>query len=81
MARVTITETTPTQEIGENLLAGVILAAVSQAGQRPGIWQGMIEAMNRGAAGTADRTVSAFFFQAMVDRLLEEFQKGNQDKK
>ena len=36
-------------------------------------FQKMIEAVNRGAAGTKEGTVNAFFFRAMVDRLLEEF--------
>ena len=40
-------------------------------------FQKMIEAVNRGAAGTKEGTVNAFFFQAMVNRLLEEFDALN----
>ena len=42
-------------------------------GQKPGIWQKMIEALTRGGAKTKEGTVNAFLFQAMVGRLLEEF--------
>ena len=69
-----VTETPSTRDIGERLLTGVITAAVMEIGQRPGIWQKMIEAVNSGAAGTKEGTASAFLFRAMVDRLLEEFQ-------
>ena len=60
-------------EIGEELINAVITAAVWSEGQRPGIWQKMIEALKQGAAKTEEGTEKAFFFRAMVERLLEEF--------
>ena len=62
-----------TWEIGDELVNAVITAAVWSEGQKPGIWQKMIEALNRGGAKTEQGTVNAFLFRAMVDRLLEEF--------
>ena len=62
-----------TWEIGDELVNAVITAAVWSEGQKPGIWQKMIEALNRGGAKTEEGTVNAFLFRAMVDRLLEEF--------
>ena len=60
-------------EIGDDLINAVITAAVWSEGQKPGIWQKMIEALNRGGAKTEEGTVNAFLFRAMVGRLLEEF--------
>ena len=60
-------------EIGDELINAVIAAAVWSEGQRPGIWQKMIEAVNQGGAKTEEGTVNAFLFRAMVGRLLEEF--------
>lgn len=60
-------------EIGDELVNAVITAAVWSEGQKPGIWQKMIEALNRGGAKTEEGTVNAFLFRAMVGRLLEEF--------
>lgn len=80
VSHVKVTEIPPTQEIGESLLTGVILAAVLEEGQRPGVWQGMIQALNRGAAGTRAGTADAFLFQAMVDRLLAEFRAADPGK-
>ena len=60
-------------EIGDELINAVITAAVWSEGQKPGIWQKMIEALNRGGAKTEEGTVNAFLFRAMVGRLLEEF--------
>lgn len=60
-------------DVGEELINAVIAAAVWSEGQRPGIWQKMIAAVDRGAAKTKEGTVNAFLFRAMVDRLLEEF--------
>lgn len=62
-----------TWEIGDELVNAVITAAVWSEGQKPGIWQKMIEALNRGGAKTEEGTVNAFLFRAMVGRLLEEF--------
>ena len=60
-------------EIGDELVNAVITAAVWSEGQKPGIWQKMIETLNRGVAKTEEGTVNAFLFRAMVGRLLEEF--------
>ena len=62
-------------EVGEELIHAVIAAAVGAEERRPGVWQEMIEAIKRGAAGTEEGTVNAFLFRAMVDRLLEEFHR------
>ena len=59
--------------VGDDLITGVIATAVWSEARRPGLWQDMLRAVDRGAAGTKEGTVSAFFFRAMVDRLLEEF--------
>ena len=59
--------------VGDDLITGVIATAVWSEAQRPGLWQDMLRAVDRGAAGTKEGTVNAFFFRAMVDRLLEEF--------
>lgn len=61
--------------LDEGIINGVITKAVWSEGQRPGIWQDMIYAINHGAAGTEGGTVNEFLFQAMVDRLVEEFHK------
>ena len=58
--------------LGEPLIAGVISAAVISEQRRPGLWQDMLRALDRGAE-KAGKTVDTFLFQAMVDRLLEEF--------
>ena len=60
-------------KIEDELINAVITAAVWSEEQKPGTWQKMIEAVSRGAAGTKEGTVNAFFFRAMVSRLLEEF--------
>ena len=59
--------------VGDDLITGVIATAVWSEAQRPGLWQDMLRALDRGAAGTEAGTAGAFLFQAMVDRLLEEF--------
>ena len=59
--------------MGDDLITGVIATAVWSEARRPGLWQDMLRAVDRGAAGTKEGTVNAFFFRAMVDRLLEEF--------
>ena len=63
--------------IGDELISAVISAAVWSTERKPGTWQKMIEAVNRGAAGTEEGTINAFFFRAMVSRLLEEFDALN----
>lgn len=62
--------------VDDALIAGVIAKAVWSEQRRPGLWQDMISALDRGAARTAEGTAEAFLFQAMVDRLLEEFHTG-----
>lgn len=59
--------------VGDDLITGGIATAVWSEARRPGLWQDMLRAVDRGAAGTKEGTVNAFFFRAMVDRLLEEF--------
>ena len=60
-------------KVEDELINAVISAAVWSTERKPGTWQKMIEAVNRGAAGTKEGTANAFFFRAMVSRLLEEF--------
>ena len=55
--------------VGDELIAGVITTATLSEK----LWQDMLRALDRGAAGTEAGTAGAFLFQAMVDRLLEEF--------
>lgn len=71
--RVRVTNPVATQKIGEDLLYGVVLAAVWSEGRRPGICQDMTKALCQGASKTKTGSVNDFLFQAMVDRLLEEF--------
>ncbi len=59
--------------VDDALITGVIAKAVWSEQRRPGLWQDMLSALERGAAKTEEGTVNAFLFQAMVDRLLEEF--------
>lgn len=75
--RLRLTDPAIRWNIGDELINGVITAAVWSEGQRPGIWQKMIQAMAKGAAGTQEGTAEAFLFRAMVDRLLEEFHTLN----
>ena len=70
---VRVTDPKMSREIGDEPVNAVITAAVWSEGQKPGIWQKMIEALNRGGAKTEEGTVNAFLFRAMVGRLLEEF--------
>ena len=65
--------------VGDDLIAGVIAKAVWSEKRRPGLWQDMLRALDRGAAGTKAGTAGAFLFQAMVDRLLEEFHAGEEE--
>ena len=64
-------------QINEELVNAVITAAVYSVERKPGMWQKMINALNRGAEKTEKGTVNEFLFQAMVDRLLEEFHALN----
>ena len=38
--------------VGDELIAGVITTATLSEKQRPGLWQDMLRALDRGAAGT-----------------------------
>ena len=62
-------------KLEDSLIAGVITAAVMSEQRRPGLWRDMLRALDRGAAGTREGTADAFLFQAMVERLLEEFHR------
>lgn len=62
--------------VDDALIAGVVATAVWSEQRRPGLWQDMLSALERGATGTKEGTVNAFLFRAMVDRLLEEFHTG-----
>ena len=73
MIGVFIVEPKISYTVEDDLIAGVITTAVLSEERRPGLWQDMLRAVDRGAAGTKEGTVNAFFFRAMVDRLLEEF--------
>lgn len=68
-----LTDPTLKWNVEEELINAVITAAVYSEGLRPGIWQDMIRATAQGASKTKEETANAFFFRAMVDRLLEEF--------
>ena len=59
--------------VGDDLIAGVVAAAIWSEKRRFGLSQDMLRALNRGAAKTEQGTTSAFLFRAMVDRLLEEY--------
>ena len=71
--RPRVVDTKVKWRVEDELINAVITAAVWSTERKPGTWQKMIEAVHRGAAGTKEGTVNAFFFRAMVDRLLEEF--------
>lgn len=66
--------------LGDDLIAGVITAAVMSEKRRPGLWQDMLRALDRGAAKTSEGTANAFLFRAMLDCLLEEFHAGEPEK-
>ena len=64
--------------VKDDLIAGVITMAVGSEKRRPWLWQDMISALKRGAAKSERGTAESFLFQAMVDRLLEEFHAGEE---
>lgn len=68
-----LTEPPMSWSLDDGLINGVIAAAVWSVGQRSGVWGKMMTALDRGVRKTKEDTLDAFFFQAMVDRLLEEF--------
>ena len=75
--RPRVVDTKVKWRVEDELINAVITAAVWSTERKPGTWQEMIEAVHRGAAGTKEGTVNAFFFRAMVNRLLEEFDNLN----
>ena len=68
-----LTEPPMSWSLDDGLINGVIAAAVWSVGQRPGVWGKMMTVLDRGVRKTKEDSLDAFFFQAMVDRLLEEF--------
>lgn len=60
-------------EIGDELVNAVITAAVWSEGQKPGIWQKMIEALNRGGPKRRRALSTPFCFGRWWARLMEEF--------
>lgn len=62
-------------KLDDEIINAVITAAVQSEGQRPGIWGRMIAALGQAAQKTEENTIDAVLFQAMVDRLLEEFHR------
>lgn len=75
--RPRVVDTKVKWRVEDELINAVITAAVWSTERKPGTWQKMIEAVHRGAVGTKEGTVNAFFFRAMVNRLLEEFDNLN----
>ena len=75
--RPRVVDTKVKWRVEDELINAVITAAVWSTERKPGTWQKMIEAVHRGSAGTKEGTVNAFFFRAMVNRLLEEFDALN----
>ena len=75
--RPRVVDTKVKWRVEDELINAVITAAVWSTERKPGTWQKMIEAVHRGAAGTKEGTVNAFFFRAMVNRLLGEFDNLN----
>ena len=75
--RPRVVDTKVKWRVEDELINAGITAAVWSTERKPGTWQKMIEAVHRGAAGTKEGTVNAFFFRAMVNRLLEEFDNLN----
>ena len=81
--RLTLTAPKVSYQVSDDLIAGVITEAVwsekrRDRSPRPGLWQDMISALKRGAAKSKRGTAESFLFQAMVDRLLEEFHAGEE---
>lgn len=62
-------------QVGDDLVRGVLITAVMSE-QPPARWKDMLWALARGTAEAGGESVGAFLFQAMVDRLLEEFHAG-----
>ena len=82
--RLTLTAPKVSYQVSDDLIAGVITEAVwaekrRDKSRRPWLWQDMISALKRGAAKSKRGTAESFLFQAMVDRLLEEFHAGEEE--
>ena len=72
MIGVLMMESKISYTVEDDLIAGVITAAVMSENRRSGLWQDMLRSLDRGAE-KAGKTVDTFLVQARVDRLLEEF--------
>lgn len=68
-----LTEPVVRGNIDDGLINAVIAAAVWSVNRKPREWGRMMAALDTAARKTEKGTVQAFLFQAMVDRLLEEF--------
>lgn len=64
--------------VEDDLVRGVIAAAVMAEKQRLGLWQDVLRALCWAAAESKQKSVNDFLFQAMVDRLLEELHSGGE---
>lgn len=62
-------------DIGDDVINAVITAAVWSVERRPGVWGKMMTALDKGVRKTKEGTLEAFFFHAMVNRLLEEYRQ------
>lgn len=70
-----VTEPAINWNIDDGLINAVITAAVWSVERRPGVWGKMMTALGKGVRKTEEDTINAFFFHAMVDRLLEEYRQ------
>ena len=78
--RVRVTETPAMVKIEDCLINAVLVDAVMKEDHPPGIWKKMIRALYAGAAKTEYGTIEEFVYQAMVDRLLEEYHTLESDE-
>lgn len=70
-----LTEPPINWNMDDGLINAVITAAVWSVERKPGVWSRMLEALDRGARKAKEDTLEAFFFHAMVNRLLEEYRQ------
>ena len=68
-----LTEPAINWSIDDGVVNAVIASAVWAVGHHPGVWSKVMTALDRGVRKTEKGTIDAFLFQAMVDRLLEEY--------
>lgn len=59
--------------VEDSLIRGVLVTAVQSEKPRPGLWTEMMFALAQGVVMSGAEDASAFLFQAMTDRLLEEY--------